>query len=65
MVIHCRYKELPDCSQRIVTELNLEVSSAQVSKKLKELGLKFPPKKRTINKDIHEKDMDASLQQPS
>ncbi|KAL7601712.1 hypothetical protein Lser_V15G22269 [Lactuca serriola] len=63
-----KYKELPDCSQRIVTELNLEVSSAQVSKKLKELGLKFPPKKRMINKDvsdIQEKDMDASLQQPS
>lgn len=64
-----KYKELPDCSQRIVSELNLEVSPAQVSKKLKELGLKFPSKKRIINNkedsNIHEKDMETSLQQPS
>ncbi|KAF5767557.1 hypothetical protein HanRHA438_Chr14g0635691 [Helianthus annuus] len=35
-----KYKEFPDCSQRIVGELNMEVSPAQVSSKLKKMGFK-------------------------
>ncbi|KAL8229392.1 hypothetical protein R6Q57_014292 [Mikania cordata] len=41
-----KFKEFPDCSQRIVAELNMEVSPAQVSSKLKEMGFKFMSKKR-------------------
>ncbi|XP_071704507.1 uncharacterized protein [Rutidosis leptorrhynchoides] len=57
-----KYKDFPDCSQRIVEELNLEVSPAQVTKKLKELGLKFPSKRKTVNTQSMET---SSLQQPS
>ncbi|XP_076911827.1 uncharacterized protein LOC143569918 [Bidens hawaiensis] len=63
-----KYKEFPDCSQRIVGELNMEVSPAQVSSKLKEMGFKFPSKRRVSDanaSNVHGETMEASLQQPS
>nr|XP_043607657.1 protein timeless homolog [Erigeron canadensis] len=62
-----KYKEFPDCSQRIVAELNLEVLPAQISKKLKEMGLKVSSKRRTGDMNvssIHGNAMDTSPQQP-
>ncbi|XP_076935697.1 uncharacterized protein LOC143602502 [Bidens hawaiensis] len=63
-----KYKEFPDCSQRIVGELNMEVSPAQVSSKLKEMGFKFPSKRRVTDtnaSNVHGETMEVSLQQPS
>ncbi|KAF5798186.1 hypothetical protein HanRHA438_Chr07g0300331 [Helianthus annuus] len=47
-----KYKEFPDCSQRIVGELNMEVSPAQVSSKLKEMGFKLPSKRRVGDTNV-------------
>ncbi|KAK9065071.1 hypothetical protein SSX86_016454 [Deinandra increscens subsp. villosa] len=63
-----KYKEFPDHSQRIVAELNMEVSPAQVSSKLKEMGFKFPSKRSmgdTNVSNIHGEAMDASPRRPS
>ncbi|KAK1423676.1 hypothetical protein QVD17_18983 [Tagetes erecta] len=63
-----KYKEFPDCSQRIVAELNMEVSPAQVSSKLKEMGLKFPSKRRmgdTNVSNIHGEANETSPRRPS
>ncbi|KAI3824413.1 hypothetical protein L1987_05872 [Smallanthus sonchifolius] len=63
-----KYKEFPDCSQRIVAELNLEVSPAQVTSKLKELGFKFQSKRRmgdTNVSDNHGEVMEVSPRRPS
>ncbi|XP_024963068.1 protein timeless homolog isoform X2 [Cynara cardunculus var. scolymus] len=62
-----KYKDCPDLSHRIVAELNLEVSPAQISKKLKQMGFKFPSKRRMAGMDvsnIHVKDTEAALEQP-
>ncbi|KAJ9565068.1 hypothetical protein OSB04_001034 [Centaurea solstitialis] len=47
-----KYKDFPDFTQRIVAELNLEVSPAQISKKLKEMGFRFPSKRRMAGMDV-------------
>ena len=65
---HYRYKDYPDLSHRIVAELNLEVSPAQISKKLKVMGFKFPSKRRMAGMDvsnIHDKDTETAPLQPS
>ncbi|KAI3664996.1 hypothetical protein L6452_43611 [Arctium lappa] len=62
-----KYKDCPDLSHRIVAELNLEVSPAQISKKLKQMGFKFPSKRRMTGmnvSNIHDKDTEAAPQQP-
>nr|GEU97454.1 hypothetical protein [Tanacetum cinerariifolium] len=63
-----KYKDFPDCRHRIVVDLNLEVSPAQISNKLKQMGLKFPSKRRMGDKDVahvNGTNAEASLQQPS
>ncbi|KAI7754213.1 hypothetical protein M8C21_006443, partial [Ambrosia artemisiifolia] len=63
-----KYKEFPDCSQRIVGELNMEVSPAQVSSKLKEMGFKLSSKRRVGDTNVSSVSgevMEASAQRPS
>ena len=51
---HNRHKGKENCIQLIVEELELDgkISNREVSRKLKQLGFKFPQKRRVLKKGV-------------